>query len=66
MGRAFQPPVDYRLPPQASFDETAPTQQAILDRAAELTKQVSEIVHPPFSLDRSKGCEVHQNAFCEP
>lgn len=46
-----------REPPERPFlwkqsDETAPTQQTTLNRAAEITEQVSEIVHPAFSLDR--------------
>lgn len=45
--------------------KTAPTQQTILDRAGEITEQVSEIVHPAFSLDRGEGCEIHTNAFWE-
>lgn len=26
---------------------------------------MSKIAHPAFSLDRSEGCEIHQNAFWE-
>ena len=54
-----------RSSPREQSDETAPTQQTILNRAAELSEQVSEIVHPTFSLSRGEGCEIHQNAFWE-
>jgi IS4 transposase len=59
-----------REPPERSShrkasDETAPTQQTILNHAAEMTEQVSEIAHPTFSLDRGEGCEIHTNAFLE-
>jgi IS4 transposase len=54
-----------RPSPREQSDETAPTQQTILNRAAELTEQVSEIVHPVFSLSRGEGCEIHRNAFWE-
>ena len=46
-------------------DEVAPTQQEILDRAEDVAEQVSEIVHPAFSLCRGEGCEIHENAFWE-
>jgi IS4 transposase len=62
-------PVPRNPPEQSSQLEesngTAPTQQKILDRAKEITEQVSEIVHPAFSLDRGEGCEIHSNAFWE-
>ncbi|WP_160135776.1 transposase [Halococcus salsus] len=59
-----------RQPPERSSrreqsnDET-PTQQERLARAEDITEQMSEIVHPAFSLDRAKGCEIHTNAFWE-
>ncbi|RBI60526.1 transposase [halophilic archaeon] len=52
-------------PRREQSNETALTQQAILGRAEKITEQVSETVHPAFSLDRGKGCEIHQNAFWE-
>ena len=59
-----------RQPPERSFrkeesNDEAPSQQEILDRAGDITEQVSEIVHPAFGLDRGEGCEIHQNAFWE-
>jgi IS4 transposase len=54
-----------RSSPREQPDVTIPTQQTILNRAAEITEQVSEIVHPAFSLNRGEGCEIHQNAFWE-
>lgn len=54
-----------RPPSRGQSDETAPTQQMILNRATDLTEQVSEIVHPAFSLSRGEGCEIHTNAFWE-
>ena len=59
-----------RQPPERSSrreesNEVVPTQQEILDRAKQTTGQVSEIVHPAFSLNRGKGYEIHQNAFWE-
>jgi IS4 transposase len=58
-----QPPE--RSPRREESDEAAPTQQEILDRAEDITEQVSEIVHPAFSLCRGEGCEIHENAFWE-
>ena len=59
-----------REPPEQSSSrrqssETVPTQQEILDRAEKITEQVSEFVHPAFSLSRGEGCEIHTNAFWE-
>lgn len=59
-----------REPPERSSsrrqsNETVPTQQKILGCAEEITEQVSEFVHPTFSLNRSEGCEIHTNAFWE-
>ena len=56
-----QPPE--RSSPREQSNGEVPTQQEILDRAEEVTEQVSDIVHPAFSLDRGEGCEIHQNAF---
>lgn len=54
-----------RSPSRRQSSETASTQQEILDRAEEITEQVSMFVHPAFSLNRGKGCEIHTNAFWE-
>ena len=54
-----------RASPREQSNETAATQQEILARAEEITEQVSEIVHPVFSLDRGESCEIYQNAFWE-
>ncbi|RJT07594.1 transposase [Halococcus sp. IIIV-5B] len=54
-----------RSSPQNQCNNEAPTQQEILGRAEEIAEQVSEIVHPAFSLNRGEGCEIHQNAFWE-
>jgi IS4 transposase len=54
-----------RSSPRQQSDDELPTQQEILDRADEITGRVSEFVNPAFSLDRDKGCEIHQNAFWE-
>jgi len=54
-----------RPSPREQSDETAPTQQTILNRAETITEQVSQIAHPVFSLDRGEGCEIHTNAFWE-
>ncbi|WP_255666347.1 transposase [Haladaptatus sp. DYF46] len=58
-----QPPE--RSSPREQSTGEAPTQQEILGRAEDITEQVSGIVHPAFSLGRSEGCEIHQNAFWE-
>ncbi|RJT07209.1 transposase [Halococcus sp. IIIV-5B] len=58
-----QPPE--RLSQREEFNDEAPTQQEILDRAEDITEQVSGIVHPAFSLNRGEGSEIHQNAFWE-
>ena len=59
-----------RQPPERSSrreesNDEAPSQQEVLDRAEEITEQVSEFVHPAFSLNRGEGSEIHQNAFWE-
>lgn len=59
-----------RQPPERSSQREdsngeAPTQQEMLGHAEETTEQVSEIIHPAFSLDPGKGCEIHQNTFLE-
>lgn len=54
---------DGELSRSAEQAESAPTDQAVLDRAEEMTDHMSRIVFPAFSLDRGEGCEIHENAF---
>ncbi|EMA42093.1 transposase (TCE33) [Halococcus hamelinensis 100A6] len=58
-----QPPERSSSREQSNSEE--PTQQKILDRAEDITEQVSGIVHPAFSLCRGERCEIHENAFWE-
>jgi hypothetical protein len=44
-------------------EESTVDERTVLDRAEEITDHVSRIVYPGFSLDRGKGCEIHENAF---
>nr|WP_264475392.1 transposase [Halorubellus salinus] len=44
-------------------DESVPDDRAILDNADRVTEHVSRVVFPAFSLNRGKGCEVHEHAF---
>ncbi|WP_394348055.1 transposase [Halorubrum sp. ASP1] len=44
-------------------DESVPDDRAILDNADRVTKHVSRVVFPAFSLDRGEGCEIHENAY---
>jgi len=44
-------------------DEWYPDDQAVLEGAATITKHVSHVVFPTFSLDRGEGCEIHENAY---
>jgi IS4 transposase len=37
--------------------------QAILDKAGTVTKHVSHVVFPAFSLNRGEGCEIPENAY---
>jgi IS4 transposase len=40
-----------------------PDDQAILDKAGTVTKHVSRVVFPAFSLNRGEGCEIPENAY---
>ena len=53
--------------PKWETDEGSPSpdEQTIVDCASKVTEQVGKLVSPTFSLDRSKGCETHENAFWE-
>nr|WP_255516745.1 transposase [Haloferax sp. KTX1] len=35
----------------------------VLEQASEITNHVSRIIFPAFSLNRSEGCEIHENAY---
>ncbi|WP_049897357.1 transposase [Halorubrum distributum] len=43
--------------------ESNPDDQAILDKAGTITKHVSRVVFPAFSLNRGEGCEIPENAY---
>ena len=43
--------------------EEDPNDQTILEQAAKVTDHVSRVVFPAFSLGRSEGCEIHENAY---
>jgi len=43
--------------------ESDPDDQAILDKAGTITKHVSRVVFPAFSLNRGEGCEIPENAY---
>ena len=43
--------------------ESDPNDQAILDKAGTITKYVSRVVFPAFSLNRGEGCEIPENAY---
>jgi IS4 transposase len=53
--------------PKWETDEGSPSpdDETIIDCASKVTEQVGKLVSPTFSLDRSKGCEIHENAFWE-
>lgn len=40
-----------------------PHDETVLEQAEKLTDHVSRVVFPAFSLDRSDGCEIHENAY---
>ncbi len=40
-----------------------PDNRAVLEQASEITDHVSRIILPAFSLNRSEGCEIHENAY---
>ncbi|OAQ51287.1 transposase [Natrinema mahii] len=43
--------------------ESAPDDQTILNKAGTITKHVSRVVFPAFSLNRGEGCEITENAY---
>ena len=43
--------------------EPDPDDQAILDKTGTITKHVSHVVFPAFSLNRGEGCEIPENAY---
>ncbi|RLM90042.1 transposase [Haloarcula sp. Atlit-7R] len=43
--------------------ESDPDDQTILDKAGTVTKHVSRVVFPAFSLNRGEGCEIPENAY---
>ncbi|AXG08399.1 transposase [Haloplanus rubicundus] len=43
--------------------ESDPDDQTILDKAGTITKHVSRVVFPAFSLNRGEGCEIPENAY---
>ncbi|QLC35415.1 transposase (plasmid) [Halarchaeum sp. CBA1220] len=43
--------------------ESDPADQALLDKAGMITKHVSRVVFPAFSLNRGEGCEIPENAY---
>ncbi len=43
--------------------ESDPDNQAILDKTGTITKHVSRVVFPAFSLNRGGGCEIPENAY---
>jgi IS4 transposase len=44
-------------------EESDPNNSTVLKQASEITDHVSRIIFPAFSLDRGKGCEIHENAY---
>nr|WP_241154925.1 transposase [Halorubrum sp. CSM-61] len=40
-----------------------PDNGTVLDQASEITDHVSRIIFPTFSLSRSEGCEIPENAY---
>ncbi|WP_254841009.1 transposase [Natronomonas marina] len=52
------------LPPRGNdADESHPDNRAILDNAETITEHISRVVFPAFSLNRGRGCEIHENAY---
>ncbi|UPV77043.1 transposase (plasmid) [Halorussus limi] len=51
--------------PDRSHDATDsdPYDQAILDKTGTITKHVSRVVFPAFSLNRGEDCEIPENAY---
>ena len=51
--------------PDRGYDagESEPDDQAILDKTGTITKHVSRVVFPAFSLNRGEGCEIPENAY---
>ena len=54
-----------RRPPQREDDgrESDPDDRTALEQAEQIIDHVSRLVFPVFSLDRSEGCEIHENAY---
>nr|WP_241154926.1 transposase [Halorubrum sp. CSM-61] len=54
-----------RTLPDRGDDATGsdPDDQALLDKAGTITKHVSRVVFPAFSLNRGEGCEIPENAY---
>ena len=44
-------------------EDPDPDDQVVLKQAEGITDHVSHVVFPAFSLDRSEGCEIHENAY---
>ncbi|QGX93790.1 transposase [Haloplanus rallus] len=55
-----EPKLQYHNDEPSSTD---PDDQTVLEEAAKITDHVSRVVFPAFSLDRGKGCEIHENAY---
>ncbi|NLV05943.1 transposase [Haloarcula rubripromontorii] len=52
------------LPHRGDDDaESDPDDQTILDKAGTITKHVSRVVFPVFSLNRAEACEIPENAY---
>jgi len=43
--------------------EPNPDNQIVLEQAETVTDRVSDVAFPVFTLDRGKGCEIHENAY---
>jgi hypothetical protein len=54
---------DQKLARSEEAPESTVDDRTILDRAEEITDQISGIAYPAFSLDRGEGCEIHEHAF---
>jgi hypothetical protein len=52
--------LDYR---NSDDEDSTLEERRILERVEPITDRVSRIVLPAFSLNRSEGCEIHENAF---
>ena len=43
--------------------QSNPDYEVVLEQASEITDHVSRIIFPTFSLNRSEGCEIPENAY---